>query len=110
MLPSMMARQAFTRKRYPTISDHGTVVPDYSAEPATATFRGSVQPGTGTTDRINRNGAEIVNTIFSAPTADVQHLDLVELPNGIFFVNGEPEIWLTGVMDHTVIHLSRWVG
>lgn len=109
MLPSMMSRQSFTRKRYPLISDHGTMTPDYSATPTTATFRGSIQPGSGTKDLVNRNGAEIVKTIFTAAT-DANHLDLIELADGTYWVNGEPQRWETGILDHVVVSLSRWVG
>ncbi|AYN56896.1 head-to-tail stopper [Microbacterium phage Armstrong] len=110
MLPSMMSNQAFTRKRLPMIEDHGAMVPDPNGVPTTATFYGSIQPGTGATDPINRNGAEVVKTIWSAPGADVHHLDRITLPDGEFFVNGEPEQWRTGILDHDVIRLSTWVG
>lgn len=109
MLPSMM-NKPFTRKRYPRSLDHGTQVVDFSATPTFAIFYGSVQPGTGTTDQINRDGAEVVYTIFARPAADVSHRDLVVLPDGTYFVNGEPERWGTGIMNHVVIHLSRWDG
>ena len=109
MLPSMM-RKPFTRKRYPTVLDHGKQVRDYTATPATITIYGSVQPGTGTTDTLNRNGAEVVYTIWADPNADVEHDDLIGLPDGDYAVNGAPERWNTGVLDHTVIRLSAWRG
>lgn len=110
MLPSMM-NKPFTRKRYPQVLDHGTATTDYSAVPVSVSgFYGSVQPGTGTVDQLNRDGAEIVFTIFARPNADVMHYDLIDLPDGTYFVNGEPARWGTGIMDHTVIQLSRWAG
>jgi hypothetical protein len=109
MLPSFMTK-SFTRKRYPLASDHGTLSPDYTAEPATAEFFGSVQPGTGATDTINRNGAEVVKTIYAHPNADVSHLDLVDVNGKTYWVNGEPEEWDVGILDHVVIRLSRWLG
>lgn len=112
MLPSFMRNQAFVAKRYPLVNDHGNTVPDYTQEPAfTTSLRGSIQPGSGTTDVINRDGAEIVYTIW-CPNArvDVTHYDLVDLPDGTYFVNGEPERWQTGVLDHATIRLSRWAG
>jgi len=109
MLPSFMAKP-FYRKRYPATSDHGTTRPDYTATPTSVLFRGSIQPGTGTTDTINRNGAEIVKTIFAQPGSDVKHDDLITLADGDYFVNGEPERWDVGILDHMVIHLSRWSG
>lgn len=109
MLPSFM-NQAFTRKRYPTVTDHGAQALDFSDTPAYATFYGSIQPGTGTVDKINRDGAEVVYTIWANPGADVTHRDLVTLGDGTYFVNGEPERWGSGILDHDVIRLSRWKG
>lgn len=109
MLPSMM-NQPYTRKRYPRTLDHGAMVIDTSATPVTADGRGSIQPGAGTTDIVNRDGAEIVFTIFARGDTDVQHFDLITLSDGDYFVNGEPERWGTGIMNHQVIHLSRWAG
>ncbi|QUE26049.1 head-to-tail stopper [Microbacterium phage SanaSana] len=109
MLPSFMA-QPQTRKRYPLVSDHGSEVRDWAADPDEATFYGSVQPGTGTEDVVNRNGREIVKTVWAQPDSDVHDDDVVALPEGDFLVNGEPERWDTGVLDHMVIHLSRWEG
>ena len=109
MLPSFMD-QPFTRKRFPTVLDHGNETIDYSATPSEATFTGSIQPGTGTEDTINRNGAEVVKTIWAVPEADVRHDDIITIKGKDYFVNGEPEDWDTGIMDHLVIHLSRWEG
>lgn len=110
MLPSMM-NKPFTRKRYPVATDHGAQTTDYTGTPVTDTFRGSVQPGTGTTDTLNRNGAEVVYTILARPNADVTDRDQVTLGDGTtYFVNGEPERWAAGIMDHIVIHLSKWIG
>lgn len=109
MLPSFM-RQPFTRERYPTVVDHGSEDVDYTATPELATFRGSIQPGTGTTETINRNGAEVVKTIWAIPESDVHHADLVKIKGVAYFVNGEPEEWEVGILDHIVIRLSRWTG
>lgn len=110
MLPSFM-NKPFTRKRYPTIVDHGNATRDYTAVPSSATFYGSIQPGAGTTDVVNRDGAEIVKTIWATdPAVDVRHYDVIKLSDGDYFVNGEPERWETGILDHAVINLSRWNG
>lgn len=109
VLPSFMSRPV-TRRRYPLVEDHGTAVRDYDADPDEATIYGSVQPGTGTEDPVNRNGHEVVKTIWAQPDSDVQDDDVVVLPDGEFFVNGVPERWDTGVLDHVVVHLSRWKG
>lgn len=109
MLPSMM-RQPFTRLRFPRVKDHGTEVIDYAGTPTKLVVRGSLQPGTGTTDLVSRDGAEIVYTFIAQPGADVHHDDQFEIFGDRFFVNGEPEVWATGIMNHTVIRLSRWRG
>lgn len=109
MLPSFMTKP-YVRKRYPVTVDHGTEDVDYTGTPTQATFYGSVQPGTGSTDVINRNGAEVVKTIYGQPNSDVEHRDLVEVAGKTYWVNGEPERWDVGVLDHVVIRLSRWLG
>jgi hypothetical protein len=106
----MMARQTFTRRRYPTVTDHGATVRDYSDTPEEADFTGSIQPAAATEDTVNRNGAEVAYTIWASPDADVNHYDLVTLYAATYYVNGEPERWASGVLDHAVIYLSRWVG
>lgn len=109
MLPSFM-NKPFTRKRYPTITDHGSSVRDFTATPAEATVYGSIQPAAGGVDQVNRNGAEVSKTIWARPDADVTHYDIFALSDGNYFVNGEPERWETGILDHVVISLSRWTG
>lgn len=109
MLPSFMTRP-YVRLRYPEVSDHGSLSTDLTAEPDRKTFYGSAQPGTGSTDVINRNGAEVVKTIWASPAADVEHRDMVEIQGKMYWVNGEPERWDVGVLDHVVIRLSRWDG
>lgn len=110
MLPSLMTRQSVVRKRFPTIDDHGAAVRDYEATPETVTIRASVQPATGETDLQNRDGAEIQYTLLAPPSADIAHHDLIEFEGNDYWVNGEPERWSTGVLDHIVARLSRWVG
>lgn len=107
MLPSF-ANQAYTRKRYPTTLDHGKQVRDLSGTPATAVYYGSIQPGTGLTDFVNRSGVEVVYTIWGEVTDDVQDDDTISYNGKDYFVNGEPERWQTGVLDHMVVRLSRW--
>ncbi|QDH92388.1 head-to-tail stopper [Microbacterium phage Celaena] len=109
MLPSFMVKP-ITRKRFPMVSDHGNEERDFSATPATATIYGDAQPGTGTEDVINRNGYEVVKTVWAQPGSDVQDDDVLVLPDGEFRVNGAPEVWNSGILDHMVIRLSVWVG
>jgi hypothetical protein len=109
MLPSFMTK-TYTRKRYPMVSDHGTMVRDFSAEPETGVVYGDAQPGTGTEDVINRNGYEVVKTVWAQPGSDVRDDDVLVLPDGEFRVNGAPEAWTSGVLDHMVVRLSRWEG
>lgn len=107
MLPSFMD-QEYKRRRYPTTIDHGSEVADYTAQPDEITIFGSAQPGTGETDLVNRSGAEIVYTVYAYP-ADVKDGDIVEVFGVEYTVNGEPERWRVGFMEHDVIRLSKWV-
>jgi hypothetical protein len=109
MLPSFMAKP-FTRKRFPMAKDHGTLVVDRTGTPNLLTCYGSIQPGTGTEDTINRDGAEIVKTIWAQPGSDVHHQDVITIDGLDYYVNGEPDVWDVGVLDHIVIRLSRWTG
>lgn len=109
MLPSFM-RKPFLRRRYPMVKDHGTSVRNFTGTPVENMIYGSLQPGTGTEDVINRNGSEVVKTIWATPASDVQDDDIIVLPDGNYRVNGEPDDWETGVLDHKVVHLSRWKG
>ncbi|WIC89434.1 head-to-tail stopper [Microbacterium phage BAjuniper] len=110
MLPSFMDRE-YVRARPAMIEDHGTMVQDPDGARDRLTFTGIAQPGTGTEDSINRNGAEVVKTIWATdPNVDVHDNDIIELPDGDYFVNGEPERWDVGIQDHAVIRLSRWRG
>ena len=110
MLPGLMARQTYTRKRYPRITDHGAHVVDYAGTAATAVYRGSIQPGTGDTDLTNRDGAEIVYSIYAPLSDDGKHDDVIVLDDGDYQVSGSPERWETGVLNHQVIRLARWNG
>lgn len=110
MLPSMMSTQAYTRKRYPSVVDHGTTVTDYTASPTLALYHGSIQPGEGGADLVNREGAEVVYTIFGQPDDDVHHRDVVNFSGSDYLVDGEPQHWGTGILDHQLIRLVRWAG
>lgn len=109
VLPSFM-NKPFVRKRYPLENDHGNQSVNFLGTPSSATFYGSIQPGTGTTDTMNRDGAEIVKTIWANPGSDVTHQDIITLAGKDYFVNGEPDTWDVGILDHIVIRLSRWLG
>lgn len=110
VLPSFMRKQTVQVKRYPRVQDHGNESIDYDADPAVSSLKGSVQPGTGQVDLTHRDGAEIAYTILAPLQYDVQHDDLIVYDGDTYFVNGEPERWKTGVLDHQVIRLSRWTG
>lgn len=109
MLPSFM-RRPYQRKRFPTVTDHGTTVVDYKATPSVVTIYGSLQPADAVTDQVNRDGAEIAYVILAQPTSDVHHADQIALSDGAYYVNGEPQRWAVGILDHMVIRLSRWLG
>lgn len=108
MLPSFMNATPFTRKRYPSALDHGTLRTNYSGTPTTVAGRGSFQPGVGPTDQVNRDGAAIVYTAYIPPSVDIQHRDLIDVFGKTFEVDGEPERWSVGFLNHQVVRLIHW--
>lgn len=109
VLPSFM-RRPYQRLRFPMIEDHGTEVVDVAGTPISEIVRGSLQPGTGAVDTVSRDGAEIAYTLLATPESDVHHDDQFLIFDERFYVNGEPERWDVGFMDHLVVRLSRWAG
>lgn len=110
MLPGIFGSTSYERKRYPMATDHGTLRPNYAGAPVSVVGRGSAQPGTGAVDVINRNGSEIVYSLFVPPSADILDQDLIVLYGRTYRVNGEPERWDVGFLNHQVVRLSAWVG
>jgi hypothetical protein len=110
MLPGL-ATQTITRIR-PTVvtDDRGNQVDDWDDASSVAVKGCSVQPGTSREELSNRDGVNVIYTVYAPPTADVHAGDAVDLPQGRFQVEGEPQEWAIGALAHTVIQLSRWAG
>ncbi|AJT42417.1 hypothetical protein [Psychromicrobium lacuslunae] len=110
MLPSLM-RQSFTRLRAPLVDDgHDNETQDWSKAQALEISNCLITPGA--TDEViaNRNGVLIQFTVHAPAGADVQALDRAIYQGVEYEIDGEPERWDTGVLDHTVIYLKKWRG
>lgn len=105
------ATQTITRQRPMLVDDgHGNQIPDWS-NPDSLDIPGcSVQPGASQEDLINRDATLIAYTVWAPAGADVNAGDHVTFGSTIFEVDGEPERWATGILDHTKILLTRWEG
>lgn len=110
MLPSF-ARQTVTRLRPGYTDDgHGNQIPGLDdAEPLTITGC-SIQPGTSTEDRTNRDTIGITHTVYLPAGSDVQANDYLAIDGTAYRVVGEPERWNTGVLNHVRVYLQRWEG
>lgn len=105
------ATQTVTRLR-PSFTDdgHGNMMPDWDT-PDTLDIPGcSVQPGLSQEDRVNRDASLVAYTVWAPPTADVHALDRVQFAGTVFEVDGEPQRWMVGFLNHTKLFLKRWDG
>lgn len=96
----------------PTFVDdgHGNEVADWTAPDSLAIDGWSVQPGLSAIDAINRTGVLISFTAWGPVDADVRALDRIQYRGKPFVIDGFPEVWDLGVLDHTKIFLKRWEG
>lgn len=110
MLPSF-ATQSITRVRASTTEDiyHNDVV-DWGLASETLISGCSVQPGATTEDLINRDGVLIQWTVFAPSGTDIEATDRVKYLGATYEIDGEPDRWATGVLDHVRFFLKRWEG
>lgn len=105
------ATQTLTRRRAPVTDDgHGNQKPNWGAATDTPLHGWSIQPGTVAADRVNRDGARIDYTVFGPPDADVEATDRFLIDGAVYVTDGPPQRWATGILDHTVLYLTRWEG
>lgn len=105
------ANETLIRLRAPLVSDHGSMVSDWSA-PTEATLTGwSLQPGASVEDLQNRDAVRVDWTAYGPYEADVTAADKIRLPSGDYGVIGEPERWKspTGRISSTKLLLQKWV-
>lgn len=110
-----MFDDTLTVRRYPTVLDHGTPVPDVAVTPTTTVIAGcDAQPGATTEILDHRDVSRIAWTVFVPAGTDVLSTDLVTLNGGatLFAVSGEPARWGSGAgpLDHVVVYLEAWAG
>lgn len=105
------ATQTVTRLRPAYVDDgHGNMVPDWGAPDELPITWCSVQPGVSQEDRVNRDASLIAFTVWASGDVDVTATDRVEYNGTIFEVDGEPERWQVGFLNHTKFFLKWWVG
>lgn len=113
-LPSI-ARDVMTVLRPVMVSDHGSLVPDWTQPPAeTVNVSGcSVQPSTGADDRSHRDSMNAIFTVWAPPGTVVGTYDrvMVDEYSGPLMITGEPLVWSNKFgLDHVQINLSDWKG
>lgn len=104
-------QQSVTRLR-PTFTrdSHGNDSEDWS-DPASLLIPGcSVQPGVTSEDRQNRDTTLIAFTVIAPAGIDVLSTDRIVYSGNTYEIDGEPERWETGILDHTNLYLKRWEG
>lgn len=112
MLPSW-ANDTVTRLRATTITQRGSVIPDWSNPDRLAIPGCSMQPaGTSLTQDGRVQGTTDGYTCFLPPGADVLAGDRIEYDGNVYTINGEPRTWQspTGRVSNTQLQLERWYG
>lgn len=104
-------QQSVTRLRASRVpDDRGNQVDDWST-PTTVAIPGcSVQPGVTSEDRLNRDTTLIAYTVIAPAGIDVLSTDRIVYSGQTYEIDGEPERWETGILDHTTLYLKRWEG
>lgn len=111
MLPGF-ATASIVRERAQLVDDgHGNEEFDWSGDLDRLPIDGcSVQPGVTAEDAQHRDAALIAFTVWAPAGIDVESTDRVSLSGTPFEIDGEPERWETGILDHTKLYLKRWEG
>ena len=109
-----MWRSTITLLTYPTVSDRGRDVPDYTATPTETPVPGvDVQPGASTELVAQRREATAVRWSVYVPPASlptgvqVTEGSIVRVPGGeVCQVDGRPMAWIEGSpLDHYLVAL-----
>lgn len=99
---------------FPTVSDRGRQVPDYSATPTSVTITGvDAQPGASTElIALQREGVEIRYSVY-VPLGVIPSgvllsaRSIVRLRGEMCQVNGQPQQW-TGALGFLLLALTEW--
>jgi hypothetical protein len=109
-LPSF-ATQTVTVLRPEWVSNHGTVVADWSAASEHTVTGCSLQPITGAEQPINRDAVTTTWQLYAPAGTDLDATDRVRSEDGhIYEVVGPIRVWSNGVLDHVDAVLSRVEG
>jgi hypothetical protein len=112
-----MFRSAVEVLTYPTISDRGRLVPDYTATPTAVQVPGvDLQPGASTELVAQRNDTTAIRWSVYVPIAsvpagvEITEDSIVRVPDGEECqVDGRPSAWVDGSpLDHLVVLLKAW--
>lgn len=107
------ASVTITRLRYPTRTDHGTTITDYTATPATFDIDGCWAEPSPSTEVADHRFALSTGWIIAAPPGiDLTAADHVRHQGIEYEIDGEPlpVPSPTGALDYTRIVLKKWEG
>jgi hypothetical protein len=106
------ATKSVAVKTYPTISDHGAHVFDFTAEPTRRTISNcSWQPSDGDEQDDRREATMRTGRLYMPPTANVDGASIIEIDGKDYSVVGDPADWSTQPMwPHVVAVVQRWEG
>lgn len=110
---SSFARETITRLRFPTITDQGTTVPDYSATPAETDIDGCwLEPIQSIEDDDGRLAVQTSFVVAAPAGADVTAKDRARYQGVVYEVVGDamPIKSPTGALDSSKLFLRRWEG
>lgn len=113
-LPALLARQTITIERPVMAKVHGVDQADWSQDPAEIVDVSgcSVQPGSGSADRVGRDGISSDWKVWAPLGTTVGPFDRVTVPDypGYLAITGQPQVWAPGLLQHVVLSLDAWKG
>lgn len=111
MLGISFAKKTVSVVRAQLVNDHGALVPDWGALPASvvAVPLCSVQPGSGSENVEHRDGKLIVFTVLMPITTEVAGRDRLRFDDHDFPIIGVPERWdMLPRLAHWRVSVGRW--
>lgn len=113
MIPPTFRRLTVLRRRYPTVSDHGTDVVNYGGTPTDSPIAGCwAEPIQSTEVNDGRLAVLTGYTLMLPPGVDLRADDHVVVNGKEFGVVGDvlEQPSASGALDHAVARLERWEG
>lgn len=102
--------QTVTVWRAPTTTDHRNTIRDWANAVSHVVDGCSVQPATGSANRVGREAITTKWVVYAPDGADVLASDRVEVNGTRYDVDGSIRLWQTGVLDHVEIPLKDVEG